>query len=246
MSPMNGLAEFCACGRSILSTSSSPGYLERLRSWLRSLTPRQTLALVGLIALGILLVFFIVTRVVPRPLRATVSISGGEVIVLNRLMGTYRTYNDGDLLKVQAGDRLIAVDGSAQVELFPSQVAFVQPGAHIKLAEYADDLGSTQARFFVYRGALRSLVNHPLEAGDQFAVESPAVAASIAAADFTLTVSSPTTADVIVYEGAVDLQKGDESLTVDEGEVVHVVAENPLAAEPVRLAPPTATPSPGP
>ena len=127
----------------------------------------------GLIALGVLLVFFIVTRVVPRPLRATVYVSGGEVIVLNRLMGTYRTYNDGDLLKVQAGDQFIAVDGSAQVELFPSQMAFVQPGAHVKLAEFDDGLGSTHAKLFVYRGALRSVVNHPLEAGDQFAVESP-------------------------------------------------------------------------
>jgi hypothetical protein len=233
-------------GRRIALAASTPGPLERLRARLRSLTPRQTLALVGLAALGVLLIFFIVTRVVPRPLRATVYISGGEVIVLNRQMGTFRTYYDGDLLKVQAGDQLIAVDGSAQVELFPSQVAFVQPGAHVKLAELDDDLGGTHAEFFVHRGALRSVVNHPLASSDRYAVASVALTASSAGADYVLTAVSATEADVVVYEGTVLVERGDETLTLNAGQAVHAVAETPLAAQPANLVAPGATPAASP
>lgn len=243
---MNDLPDSDAGGGPLQPAAPKPGRLERLRSRVRSLTPRQTLALVGLVALGVFLVFFIVTRVVPRPLRATVYISGGEVIVLNRQMGTFRTYYDGDLLKVQAGDQFIAVDGSAQIELFPSQVAFVQPGAHVKLTELDDGLGSTNAELFVHRGALRSVVNQPLEAGDRFAVASPVLSTTSTGADFILAVTSPTTADVITYEGTVQVQRGDETLTVTAGEMVHAVAGNPLAAGPADLIPPAATPGAGP
>lgn len=243
--PMNRFAEPGAGGRIALA-ASSPGPLERLRARLRSLTPRQTLALVGLAALGVLLVFFIVTRVVPRPLRATVYISGGEVIVLNRLMGTYRTYHDGDLLKVQAGDQLIAVDGSAQVELFPSQVAFVQPGAHVKLTALDDALASTHAELFIYRGVLRSVVDQPLEAGDLYAVASPALSAATAGADFTLASVSATEADVVVYEGTVQVERSEETLTLNAGQAVHAIADTPLVAQPASQVAPGATPTASP
>ncbi len=220
---------------------SHPSLLERLRRWLDSLGPGQSLAMAGAAAMAVILIFFGLSRVIPRPLTATAAVTGGEVTVLQARSGNFRTYQDGDLLKVAQGDQIIALDGTTTVTLFPGQTVVVEPDSHIEVMQLDALADATQVELLVHRGKTNNVIDVHLTGSDRYVVRSTAVNASVTGTEFSFETITGGEAIVRTSSGAVTVTMEDQEVIVKQGEQVAAVAGAQMIVEPAssRLERPT-------
>ena len=206
----------------------SVGRLERLRNWLGNLRPMQALGVAGAGALVVMLLFIGLSRIVPRPISAVATVTGGDITVLRQFNESFRVYHEGDVFKLQQGDQVIAQNGSAAITAFPSQVAVVEPGGHVEIALLDDMNGGTQVEYFVYSGELRSTIDEQLDAVDNYVVNSPLLSTSVSGTDFSVETVSNTETRVATYEGAVSVEMDGQVVTVSAGQQLDAKEGQPL------------------
>ncbi|HQY91862.1 FecR domain-containing protein [Caldilinea sp.] len=217
-----------------LRSAQRPGIVERIRHWLRNLQPRQSLALAGATALAVILIFFGFSRIVPRPLLATATATGGEVTILQQRTNTYRTYYDGDLFKLAEGDQVLTAGGTAAVELFPSQLVVIDPDSHVVIAELQAMLDTTQVELLVVRGRVNNLIDEPLQENDRYVVTSSVVEASVTGTEFSFETLSAAEVVIQTARGEVEVTREDQTVIVAKGEQVATLTDAPLIVEPSR------------
>lgn len=151
------------------------GHLERLRRWLKALSPGQSLALAGAGAIALLLFVLVLSQLAPQPLTSPAVARGGEVTVLHRADNTYRTYRDGESFRVSKGDQILTTSGAATIYLFPSQTAQIARDAHVILNELNKVLDVTQVELLVLRGRVDNMIDEELTEGDRYVVTSSVI-----------------------------------------------------------------------
>ena len=180
-----------------------PSLLERMRLWLDGLGPGQSLAMAGAAAIAVILLFFGLSRIIPRPLNATAAVTGGEVTVLQSRNGEFRTYQDGDFLKVAQGDRIIALNGTTTVTLFPGQTVIIEPDSYVELLQLDALADATQVELFVRRGKTNNIIDVDLGPSDRYVVRSTSVNASVTGTQFSFETLASGEAVVTTTSGAV-------------------------------------------
>lgn len=218
----------------LIPTLPQPTLVERLRRWLSNLQPGQSLALAGAGALAVILLFFGLSRITPRPMLATATVTGGEVTVLQQRTNTYRTYFDGDLFNLGEGDQVITAGGTATVQLFPRQTAIIDPDSHVIVAQLAAEVATTQVELLVTRGRVNNLIDEELTGDDRYLVTSSVVEAAVTGTEFSFETVSPAEVVVQTKRGAVQVTQAEQSVVVAEGEQVATLAGAPLIVEPSR------------
>jgi hypothetical protein len=211
-----------------------PGLIARLRTWLGNLAPGQSLALAGAGALAVLLLYFGISRITPRPLLATATVTGGEVTVLQQRTNTYRTYYDGDLFKLAEGDQVLTAGGTTTVQLFPAQTVVIEPDSQVVIAQLGAMLDVTQVELLVTRGRVNNLIDEELDNSDRYVVTSSVIEASVTGTEFSFETLSATEVIVQTKSGAVAVTQADQTVVVSEGEQVATLEGAPLIVEPSR------------
>jgi hypothetical protein len=211
-----------------------PAYsrFERFRAWARSLRPAQSLALAGATALAVLILLAGLARLMPRPLSALAEVAAGDVMVLRAQNGSFRLFHDGDILRLQKGDQVITDSGMVTVTHFPDQVAVIEPGAHVELAELDEADGGTQVEMYVHDGAVRSSLDAPLDAKDRFVVRAPNVEVTAHGTEFTVEAIGDGEALVTTVEGEVEVQTHGQLVEVAAGESLNIAEGEPLVVAP--------------
>ncbi|MFN3334497.1 MAG: hypothetical protein ACK47M_18495, partial [Caldilinea sp.] len=207
-------------------------FVERIRVWLRNLSPRQTLVLAGAGAIVALLAVFFVSQLVPQPLTAPATVAGGDVTILHRQNSIYRTYQDGDTFRVGNGDQILTADGTIFIQLFPLQTAEVAPHSHVVINQLDAVLDSTQVELLVKRGRVNNIIDEVLTAGDRYVVTSSLVHASAVGTEFSFEALSPSEVIVITRKGAVEVSRENEVVIVEAGQQVTTFAGAPLIVQP--------------
>jgi hypothetical protein len=206
--------------------------LERLRAWLRRLTPTQSLLLAGAGAVAAMLLFVGVSRITPRPLTATAAVSGGDATVLTRHTSRFRIQHDGDLLKLRQGDRVLTADGSVQLSHFPDHLTVIEPGADVEVTQLDDAGGGQQLALTVHDGAVRSTLEAPLQPGDQYVIYTPGVMVAAAGTDFAVETISERETLVTTFAGRVAVTMGEQTVTVGPGQEVDAITGKALKVQP--------------
>lgn len=206
--------------------------LERLRAWMRQLTPAQSLLLAGAGAVAAMLLFVAVSRITPRPLTATAAISGGDATVLTRHTSRFQIQHDGDLIKLRQGDRVLTAGGSVQLSHFPEHLTVIEPGADVEVTELDDADGGLQLALTVYDGAVRSTLDAPLQPGDQYVIYTPGVMVAAVGTDFAVETISEQETLVTTFAGRVAVTMGEQTVTVGPGEEVDAVSGQALEVQP--------------
>ena len=206
--------------------------LERLRAWMRQLTPTQSLLLAGAGAVAAMLLFVGISRITPRPLTATAAVSGGDATVLIRHTSRFRTQHDGDLLKLRQGDRVLTAGGSVQLRHFPEHLTVIEPGADVEVTQLDEANGGLQLALTVYDGLVRSTLDAPLQPGDQYVIYTPGVTVAAVGTDFIVETISEQETLVTTLEGRVAVTMGDQTVTVGPGQEVDAVTGQALAVQP--------------
>ncbi len=204
---------------------------ERMRSWLRGLTPNQSLLLAGAGALAALLLLVAISRIMPRPLSVTAEVSGGDATVLSWHSDQYRVQGDGDLLKLRQGDQILTGEGRVRLSHLPDQVAIIEPGAHVELTRLDEADGGRQFALKVHDGAVHSQLNSPLQPQDAYVVSTRGITASAVGTDFTVEAVSQDETLVTAVSGHVQVTMGEQSVTVGPGEEVDAVVGRSLAVQ---------------
>ncbi|MCB0023428.1 MAG: FecR domain-containing protein, partial [Caldilinea sp.] len=197
-----------------------PSLLERMRRWLDGLGPGQSLAMAGAAAVAVILIFFGLSRVLPRPVSATAAVTGGEVTVLQARTGEFRTYQDGDFLKVVQGDRIIALNGMTTVTLFPGQTVIIEPDSYVELVQLDALADATQVEMFVRRGKTNNVIDVDLTEVDRYVVRSSSVNASVTGTQFSFETLASGESIVTTTSGAVTVSMDDQEVIVAQGEQV--------------------------
>ena len=205
--------------------------LNQMRSWLRGLTPNQSLLLAGAGALAALLLFVAISRIMPRPLSVTAEVSGGDATVLSWHSDQYRVQGDGDLIKLRQGDQILTGDGRVRLSHLPNQVAIIEPGAHVELMRLDEADGGRQLALKVHNGAVHSQLNSPLQPQDAYVVSTRGVTASAVGTDFTVEAVSQDETLVTAVSGHVQVTMGEQSVTVGPGQEVDAVVGRSLAVQ---------------
>jgi hypothetical protein len=205
--------------------------MERVRRWIGSLSPNQSLLLAGAGALGALLLFVGISRITPRPLSATAAVSGGDVTILNRHSDKFRVQVDGDLLKLREGDQVLTAAGSVQLTHLPDQVTTIEPNSHVELTRLDEAEGGRQLALTVHDGLVHTKIDRPLQAADQYLILTPGVAVSAVGTDFTVETISDEETLVTALEGTVDVRMGDQSVTVRAGQLVDAIVGHALTVQ---------------
>lgn len=205
--------------------------LERLRRWWRNLSPAQSLAMWGAVAAAALLLLIGVTRLAPQTLTAVVSVSDGMVLVLRDQNNSFRTFFDGDILKVDEGDHLITAESSVTLVPFEEQRAMMEPGTHLEIIDLEDDFGNTHVEYMVHRGVLHNVIDETLGESDRYVVNSPLLTVSATGTEFIVQAISGARTRVTVMAGTVTVQMGDKTVSVAAGQVLDATAGAPLQVE---------------
>jgi hypothetical protein len=198
-------------------------WLERFRSWIGSLRPAQSLALAGAGALVIMLLFVGIARLSPRPLAAVATVIGGDATVLRAHNGSFRTYHDGDVLKVQQGDHILTQSAVVTLSQFANQSAVIESSAHVEIAQLDDANGGTQVEMVVHDGAVRSDIAEHLDDNDRYVIHAPGLEVIAHGTTFTVEVISEAETLVTAQQGEVKVQMGAQSVEVGPGEEVDAV-----------------------
>ncbi len=204
---------------------------DRVRSWLRGLTPRQSLLLAGAGALAALLLFVAVSRITPRPLSITAAVSGGDATVLNWHSDKFRVQGDGDLIKLRQGDQVLTGAGSVRLSHLPNQFSIIEPGAHVELTRVDEADGGRQLALKVHNGAVHSQLNSPLQPQDLYIVSTSGITASAVGTDFTVEAVSQKETLVTAFSGHVHVTMGGQAVTIGPGEEVDAVVGHSLAVQ---------------
>ena len=204
---------------------------ERTRSWLRGLTPNQSLLLAGAGALAALLLFVAVSRITPRPLSITAEVSGGDATVLNWHSDKFRVQGDGDLIKLRQGDQILTGEGRVRLSHLPNQVSIIEPGAHVELTRIDEVDGGRQLALKVHDGAVHSQLNAPLQAQDSYIVSTSGITASAVGTDFMVEAVSQNETLVTALSGHVHVTMGQQAVTLGPGEEVDAVLDRNLAVQ---------------
>lgn len=204
---------------------------DRVRRWLRGLTPNQSLLLAGAGALAALLLFVVFSRITPRPLSVTAEVSGGDATVLSWHSDKFRVQNDGDLLKLRQGDQILTGEGSVRLSHLANQVAIIEPGAHVELTRVDEADGGRQLTLQVHDGAVHSQLNSPLQPQDLYIVSTRGVTASAVGTDFTVEAVSRDETLVTAFSGHVRVTMGEQAVTIGPGQEVDAVAGHSLAVQ---------------
>ncbi len=204
---------------------------DRMRSWLRGLTPNQSLLLAGAGALAALLLFVAISRIMPRPLSVTAEVSGGDATVLNRHSDQFRVQGDGDLIKLRQGDQILTGEGRVRLSHLPDQVAIIEPGAHVELMRLDEADGGRQLALKVHDGTVHSQLNSPLQSQDAYVVSTRGITASAVGTDFTVEAVSQDETLVTAAAGHVQVTMGEQSVTVGPGQEVDAVLGRSLAVQ---------------
>ncbi len=204
---------------------------ERTRSWLRGLTPNQSLLLAGAGALAALLLFVGISRVMPRPLSITAEVRGGDATVLNWHSDKFRVQSDGDLIKLRQGDQILTGAGSVRLSHLPNQVSIIEPGAHVELTRIDEADGGRQLALKVHDGAVHSQLNSPLQAQDSYIVSTSGITASAVGTDFMVEAVSEDETLVTALAGHVHVTMGQQAVTIGPGEEVDAVLGRNLAVQ---------------
>jgi hypothetical protein len=205
--------------------------LERVRNWLRSLTPSQSLLLAGAGAIAALLLFVGISRVVPRPLSVTAEVSGGDATVLNWHSDKFRIQGNGDLLKLREGDQILTGDGFVRFGHLPDQVSVIEPGAHVELTRIDEADGGRQLALTVHDGVVHSRLNSPLQPQDLYIINTPGVTVSAVSTDFTVEAVSEEETLVTALSGKVNVTMGIQAVTIGPGEEVDAVIGRSLIVQ---------------
>ena len=206
--------------------------LERLRAWLRRLTPTQSLLLAGSGALAAALLFVAISRITPRPLTADAAVAGGDATVLTRHTSRFRTQHDGDLLKLRQGDRILTADGSVQLTHFPDHVTTIEPGADVELTRLDEADGGLQLALTVYDGLVRTTLGAPLQPNDEYLIYAPGVMVAAVGTDFAVEAVDEQETLVTAFAGHVAVRMGEQTVTLGPGQEVDAVTGQPLQVQP--------------
>ncbi|MBK8051630.1 MAG: FecR domain-containing protein [Anaerolineales bacterium] len=217
--------------RAPVGDTSGDNFLERLRSWLGQLRPRQALAVSGVAALAVLLIIGGISRLVPRPLAALAVVRGGEATIMRAHNNSFRAYGDGDVFKLEEGDQVITQSGTVTLTHFPKQVAVVEPGSHVELVRLDDGDGNTHVELHVSDGVVRSSIDEQLDARDEYIVTAPNLTASAHGTEFTVEAITDDEARVTTHDGEVQVEMLGQQIDVDAGEEVDAVAGKALVVE---------------
>lgn len=211
--------------------ASTPGF-ERVRNWLRSLTPKQSLLLAGASAAAVLLLFVAISRIAPRPLSITAEVFAGDATVLNWNSDKFRVQGDGDLIKLRQGDQILTGEGSVRLSHLLDQVSTIEPGAHVELTRLDDADGGRQLALTVHDGILHSHLDSPLQPQDLYVVNTHGVTVSAVGTDFTVEAVSKAETLVTALSGKVKIAMGDQDVTIGPGEEVDAIMGRSLIVQP--------------
>jgi hypothetical protein len=206
--------------------------LERLRSWLGRLSPKQSLLLAGAGAVAAMLLFVGFSRIAPRPLTTTASVSGGDATVLSVQTSRFRIQRDGDLLKLQQGDQILTGNGSVQLAHFLDHTTVIEPGAYVELTELDDAGGGLQMALTLHDGLVHSTLAAPLRPNDRYTIHTPLVAVSAVGTDFTVETVSEAETLVAAFAGSVAVTMDGQTVTLGPGDEVDAIAGQPLTVHP--------------
>jgi hypothetical protein len=206
--------------------------LERLRRWIGRLSPKQSLLLAGAGAVAIMLLFVGISRIMPRPLTATATVSGGDATVLSRDSSRFRIQHDGDLLKLRQGDQVLTANGSVQLAHFPDHMTVIEPGAYVELTHLDDADGGMQLALTVHDGLVHSTLDAPLRANDRYTILTPVVAVSAVGTDFTVEAINEIETMVTTFAGSVVVTMDGQTITLGPGEAVDAIAGQSLEVQP--------------
>ena len=204
---------------------------ERLRHWWRSLTPTQSLAMSGAVAVLALVLLVGLSRLPPQTIAVVAAVNEGTVLVLRDENSSFRTFYAGDMLKVDEGDHVITGESSVVLKPFELQKALLEPGTHLEIVDLEDDFGNTQVEYIVHRGAMHNVIDDKLDANDRYVVRSPLLAVSATGTDFTVETISGTNTRVTVATGTVMVQMGDQTVEIAAGQFLNATAGAPLQVE---------------
>jgi hypothetical protein len=204
---------------------------ERVRTWLRSLTPKQSLLVAGAGAVVVLLLFVGISRIMPRPLTITAAVSEGDATVLDWHSDKFRVQRDGDLVKLRQGDQILTGQGSVRLSHLPEQVAIVEPGAHVELTRLDEADGGRQLALTVHDGVLHSRLNSPLQPQDLYIVNTSGVTVSAVGTDFTVEAVSKAETLVTALSGEVKVTMGNQAVVIGPGEEVDAVVGRSLMVQ---------------
>ena len=206
--------------------------VERVRTWLRSLTPSQSLLLAAASAVVVLLLFVGVSRITPRPLSITAEVSGGDATVLNWQSDKFRIQGDGDLVKLRQGDQILTGEGIVRLSHLPDQVSIIEPGAHVELTRVDEADGGRQLALLVHDGIVHSQLNSPLQTQDLYVINTPGVTVSAVGTDFMVETVSEEETLVTALSGTVNVAMGNQVVAVGPGQEVDAVAGSRLMVQP--------------
>lgn len=207
-------------------------FMERLRRWMRRLSPTQSLLLAGAGAMAAMLLFVGISRITPRPLTATAAVSGGDATVLHSQTSRFQIQHDGDQLKLRQGDQLLTDDGSVQLTHFPDHVTVIEPGAYVELTQLDDADGGLQLALMLHDGLVHSTLDAPLGANDRYTIHTPVVAVSAVGTDFTVETIDEQETVVTAFAGHVAVTMGELTVTLGPGEAVDAIAGQTLQVQP--------------
>lgn len=206
--------------------------VEQVRSWMERLTPKQSLLLAGAGALAAMLLFVGISRVTPRPLSTVAAVSGGDATVLSAHNDSFRIRQDGDLLKLRQGDRVLTGEGSVALEHFADHVTVIEPGADVELTQLDEAEGGQQLVLTVHDGLVHSTIGQPLQATDRYIIQTPGITVTAVGTDFSVETISEEETLVSVFSGTVLVTMNAETLRVGPGQEVDAVAGQPLEVQP--------------
>lgn len=206
--------------------------LERLRAWLRRLTPSQSLLLAGSGALAAALLFIAVSRITPRPLTADAAVAGGDATVLTQHTRRFGVQHDGDLLKLRQGDRVLTADGNVQLTHFPDHVTVIEPGADVEVTRLDEADGGMQLALTVHDGLVHTTLGAPLQPADEYLIYAHGVMVAAAGTDFVVEAVDEQETLVTVFSGRVAVSMDEQSVTLGPGQAVDAVSGQPLQVQP--------------
>ena len=203
--------------------------LERLRAWLRSLSPNQSLLLASAGALAAMLIFIGISRITPRPLTTTAAVNGGSATVLNSSNQRFRIQQPGDQLRLRQGDRVLTDSGSVQLVHFPNHTTVIEPGADVELTHLGDEGGGLQLALTVHDGLVRSTLDSPLGTNDAYLIYAPGITVAAVGTDFVVEAVNEQETHVMALEGHVAVTMGKQTVTIGPGQEVDAVVGKTLA-----------------
>ncbi|MGL4651005.1 MAG: hypothetical protein ACRC1H_16470, partial [Caldilineaceae bacterium] len=206
--------------------------------WANLLAPKRLMAAGALAA--VLLLAFLSVRFLLTP-SAALSIADGSVTVLRGNTGLFQTYTAPANARVRQGDQILTNTGTAALELFPGQVASLNPGSILRIDELSDEDGATRVALDVAIGLSLHDIDAKLGPGELYRVTTPSLTASVVGTEFALNVSATGETQLATIEGTVQTtvttESGDLSQPVDAGEKLTADEDKPPVIVPFEGTP---------